>query len=273
MAPGATGVAGQVTAPTLASLTATPVRVTLPVFVTTKRYGRVDPTTLPVGMPACLSKLRLGLAATSVSVESVAVTGDPVGGVPDAVAVLATWPASMSACVSVYVAEQVVDSSGSSVVTGQTTVPTLPSATAASLSVTLPVFVTTNSYVIVEPALVPLGVPACLSSVTLGAAGTVVSVLSVAVTGRPDGGSRGGGGGVGHVPGVHVGLGQRVRGGARRLGVRGERRHGADDRAGLRVGDRDVGDRDVAGVGDDERVRERRAGGRAGQGARRPCRA
>ena len=188
VAPGATGVAGQVTPPRVASLTETPVRVTLPVFVTTKLYGSVEPTVAPVATPACLSKLRLGLGATSVSVESVAPTGDPVGGVAVAEAVLATWPASMSACVIVYVAVHVVDSPGASVVTGHRTVPTLASVTATPLTVTLPVFVTTNAYVIVEPALVPLGVPACLSCVTLGCAGISVSVLSIAVTGTPEGG-------------------------------------------------------------------------------------
>ena len=56
---------------------------------------------LPEGVPACLSTVIDGAAGTGVVIESVAVTAAPVGGVPVAVAVLATEPASTSACVSV----------------------------------------------------------------------------------------------------------------------------------------------------------------------------
>ena len=45
---------------------------------------------LPDGVPACLSNAIAGALVNVVSVESVAVTGAPVGGVPDAVALLAT---------------------------------------------------------------------------------------------------------------------------------------------------------------------------------------
>ena len=55
---------------------------------------------------------------------------------------LATWPASTSACVSEYVAVQVVLAPGISVATGQETVNTFGSATPMLVSVTLPVFVT-----------------------------------------------------------------------------------------------------------------------------------
>ncbi len=44
----------------------------------------------PLGVPACLSSVIFGAGATSVSVESVAVTAAPDGGFADAVAVLAT---------------------------------------------------------------------------------------------------------------------------------------------------------------------------------------
>ena len=52
---------------------------------------------------AVLSSSIDGCAATGVVVESVSVTLPPVGGVPVAVAVLSTLPASTSAWVSVYV--------------------------------------------------------------------------------------------------------------------------------------------------------------------------
>ena len=61
----------------------------------------VDPAVLPVGVPACLSSEIALVWVIVVLVESVAVTGAPVGGVPAAVAVLSTEPASTSAWVSV----------------------------------------------------------------------------------------------------------------------------------------------------------------------------
>ena len=61
--------------------------------------------------------------------ESVAVTGSPVGEVAVATAEFATCPASTSASASTYVAVQVVLCPGSSVVNGQLTVPTLGSRT------------------------------------------------------------------------------------------------------------------------------------------------
>ena len=58
------------------------------------------------------------------------------------------------------------------------TVPTLASVTDTFFSDTFPVFVTTNRYEIVEPAVAPDGAPACLSNVTLGAEGMSVSTES-----------------------------------------------------------------------------------------------
>src|SRR5664280_1634116 len=106
----------------------------------------VAPAALPDGVPACLSSVIFGADTTGVSTESGAVTALPVGDVPDAVAVLATWPESTSTWVSVYVAVQVANAFGASVVTGQVTVPTLRSLTLTACSVTLPVFETTNVY-------------------------------------------------------------------------------------------------------------------------------
>ncbi len=96
----------------------------------------------PDGVPACLSRVISGVAVIGAVTESVAVTADPVGGVPEAVAVLTTWPASTSACFSVYVAVHVVEAPGARVVTGQVTVPTFASVTFTACRVTLPVFVT-----------------------------------------------------------------------------------------------------------------------------------
>jgi hypothetical protein len=91
-----------------------------------------------------LSTAIAGADEIGVVTESVPVTGEPVGGVPDAVAVFTTCPASTSAWVSVYVFVHVVDAPGASVVVGQDTVPTFGSLTPTEVSVTLPVFVTTN---------------------------------------------------------------------------------------------------------------------------------
>jgi hypothetical protein len=55
---------------------------------------------LPDGVPARFSSLIEGPAGIGVSVESDALTAAPVGGVPLAVAVLATRPASTSAWLS-----------------------------------------------------------------------------------------------------------------------------------------------------------------------------
>jgi hypothetical protein len=91
--------------------------------------------------------LSIDNAAVRVIVDvtaSIAVTAAPVGGVPAAVAVFTTEPASTSACVSVYDAEHVVDPPGASVATGQDTAPTFGSETPTEVNVTFPVFVTTN---------------------------------------------------------------------------------------------------------------------------------
>ena len=188
VAPGASVVTGQLTAPALGSATVTEVRVTLPVFVTTKLYRIVEPAIVPVAAPACLSRLRLGVAGMGVSVASEPETGSPTGGVPSAVAELTTCPASTSDWRSVYEAVHVVCSPGASVETGQETVPSSGSLTPTEVSVTLPVFVTTNEYGRVEPTTRPVGAAACLSSERLGRAAIVVSVVSVALTASPDGG-------------------------------------------------------------------------------------
>ena len=97
----------QVTAPTMSSFTLTEVSVTLPVLVTTKLNGIVSPgfPMIPSWFastiaPADLSMVMPGSSSASgVEVESGGdTTGGPVGGVPVAVAVLSTEPASTSDC-------------------------------------------------------------------------------------------------------------------------------------------------------------------------------
>ena len=89
----------------------------------------------------------------TVAVDGFDVTAGPVGGVPEAIAVSTTEPASMSACVTVYVPVHVVDAPGASVVTGHVItggVPVPENAVSAALTpvnVALPVLVTWNEYV------------------------------------------------------------------------------------------------------------------------------
>ena len=173
---------------TLASEMARPDSVTFPVFFTTKAYAIVEPAVLPVGVPACLSSVIAGERVIVLLVELVADTAAPVGGVPDALAVLFTTPASTSACVSRYVFVHVVDTPGASCVTGHVTVPTFGSLTPTLVNVTLPVFFTTNEYAIVEPADIPDGAPADLTSVIAGDRVIVALAELVADTADPEGG-------------------------------------------------------------------------------------
>ncbi len=97
------------------------------------------------GVPADLVSDSVDRVEVGVLVVSGAdVTGAPVGGVPDAVAELSTAPAFTSACVTVYVAVQVVLPPGCSVVTGQLAPVTLGSLTTTPVSVWAPVLVTRN---------------------------------------------------------------------------------------------------------------------------------
>jgi hypothetical protein len=157
-------------------------------FVTSNEYAIVEPAVRPVGVPACLSSVIAGERVIVLVAELVADTAAPVGGVPDALAVLFTTPASTSACVSRYVFVHVVDTPGASCVTGHVTVPTFGSLTPTLVNVTLPVFFTRNEYPIVPPAALALGAPAVFVSVIAGPDGIVVSVESDAVTATPDGG-------------------------------------------------------------------------------------
>ena len=148
----------------------------------------VEPAVVPVGVPACLSSVIAGDRVIGEITELVAVTADPDGGVPVAVAVLFTTPASTSACVNEYDFVHVVAAAGARVPTGHVTGPTFGSLTPTDVNVTLPVFLTTNEYATVEPAVVPDGVPAVFVNVTAGPDAIVVSVESDEVTAAPDGG-------------------------------------------------------------------------------------
>ena len=115
----------------------------MPALVTRKVYVIVEPAVIPLGVPACLCSVIAGTLAMPVSVESVAGTVVPDGGVALAVAVFATCPASTSVCVIGYVAVQVAVAPGASVA-GQDTEPTFASDTDSDVSVTLPVLWKTN---------------------------------------------------------------------------------------------------------------------------------
>ncbi len=127
------------------SVTLTPVTPVLPVLVTTKEYVTVWPAAVTVPGAAVFSNDRLGAGvAVTVADEALDVTGGPAGGVPVAVAVFVTEPASTSACVTVYEPVQVVDACGASVVTGHVMTGGVPvpenavSATLTPVSVVLP---------------------------------------------------------------------------------------------------------------------------------------
>ncbi len=131
------------------SAAVTPVSVVLPVLVTTKEYVTVWPAAVTAAGEAVFSRASAGPDVTvTVAVDALDVTGGPVGGVPVAVAVFVTEPASMSACVTVYVPVQVVDVCGASVVTGQVTTGGVPvpenavSVAAMPVRAVLPVLVT-----------------------------------------------------------------------------------------------------------------------------------
>jgi hypothetical protein len=134
----------------------TPVSVTLPVLVTKNEYATDCPAPLTtVGVADLVSESAGAAATVTVAVDGADVTAGPVGGVPDDVAVLVTVPASMSACVTVYVPVQVVESRGARVVTGQLITGGVPvpenavSVADTPVRVALPVLVSRNEYVTV----------------------------------------------------------------------------------------------------------------------------
>ena len=190
--PGASIGTGQMTAvrPGNGSDTPTAVSVTLPVFVTTNEYATASPAAATVDGTAVFTTWIDGVRDAVTVAASVSVTGPPTGGVPLAVAVFTTEPASTSACVTEYDAEQVVEPPGASVGTGQMTAvrPGNGSDTPTAVSVTLPVFVTTNEYATVWPAAMTLFGTADFATLIDGDCVTVTTAVSLSVTGPPTGG-------------------------------------------------------------------------------------
>ena len=86
--------------------------VTFPVFVTRNEYATASPAAATVVGDADFTTEIDGDCVTVTNAESLSVTAAPTGGVPDAVAVFATEPASTSACVTRYEAVHVVDAPG-----------------------------------------------------------------------------------------------------------------------------------------------------------------
>ena len=132
-----------------------------------------------------------GCTAGTVTVfESTGLVGVPEGGVPTTEATFTTEPASRSACVTVCVPLQVVDTPGANVVTGQVTPAVFGSDTATLVSVTFPVLVTTNEYAMVLPTALYDEVLVDLTIDSDGdcTAGTVTVFEGTGMMGVPDGG-------------------------------------------------------------------------------------
>jgi hypothetical protein len=115
-------------------------------LVTRKLYATGVPAVLTVDGTADFTTPIAGPAVAVTVAEEVSVTGAPVGGVPDAVAVFDTEPASMSDWVTFRVAVHVFEAVGARLPGGQVMAdrPGNGSVTATLESVTLPVFVTTK---------------------------------------------------------------------------------------------------------------------------------
>jgi len=94
------------------SATSTPLNDTFPSFVIRSEYVTDAPAPDTSSGDTDFVNAICGADAIVTVASSVADTADPVGGVPDAVAVLSTNPWSTSACVTVYVAVHVTDSPG-----------------------------------------------------------------------------------------------------------------------------------------------------------------
>jgi hypothetical protein len=141
------------------SCTVTPDRVTFPVFVTANEYVTGVPAAGTADGEALFTTDRPGAgAADTVALDGDDVTAGPDGGVPDAVAVFVTEPASTSACVTEYVVVHVSCAPGARFPAGHVTgdnvpVPVkAPSFTVTRCRVTFPVLITANEYVTDWPA-------------------------------------------------------------------------------------------------------------------------
>src|ERR1700724_3129521 len=106
----------------------------------------VEPSELTSVVAADLTMVMAGVCATGVEVdEGAETTAGPLGGVPCAVAVLLTTPASTSAwtMTCAVVAVQVSCAPGAKEALGQVTAPAVGSLTPTAVNVTVPVLVTT----------------------------------------------------------------------------------------------------------------------------------
>ena len=136
------------------SLTLMSVSVTVPVFATSNEYVMTSPAAAALAGSAVLARVSSDVwSVSTVSVSAVGGIGSPPpGGVPVTDAVLVIAPASMSACVTEYVAVHVTGSSAgaSEAIDGEPSPqstserPGSGSVTVTAVSVTLPVLSTSN---------------------------------------------------------------------------------------------------------------------------------
>ena len=152
--------------PANASVTPTAVSVTLPVFVNKNENVCTSPKDAPVGAASVVMATDLANVIAFVWLIGVVddelfdVTGGlPLGGVPEAEAVLMIDPEFTSVWVTVRVAVHVVDVPGAKVVDGHEIAdkPDNGSVTPTDEIVTLPVLVTRNENVCMSPSDAPAG--------------------------------------------------------------------------------------------------------------------
>ena len=129
----------------------------------------IDLTTDIIGLANCVTVGSSGspslFASTSAGLfgsSEVSVTSVPSGSVPSAVAVLVILPDKISAAVISYIAVYVPTCPGANTgdTIGAAVTPNITSVTVIPLTVTFPVFVTVNVYVIISPALITPSTPA-----------------------------------------------------------------------------------------------------------------
>ena len=203
-APGVSVVDGQlmVERPGIGSLMLRPVSVTLPAFVAANENVWVSPSDAPMGAVSVVITTDLVSVMVLVWLIGVAVdelldvTAGPLGGVPEADAVLMIDPALTSVWVMIRVAVQVVEALGASVVDGQVMAdrPGNGSLTLKDVRVTLPVFVAANENVCMSPRDAPGGAVSVVIAADLISDSAGVWVIGVFVddgadvTSGPDGG-------------------------------------------------------------------------------------
>jgi len=139
--PGARTSAGHDSSEVSESSMLIPVTSTLPMFDTTIEYSTGVLVLNAVALADLTTRSR-GTAVTSVTAKSPDLMTSSEGSLPEATAPFVTVPRRMSAWTMVYLAEQLVESPGSSLDSVHTTGSTSGSETATSVRVTLPLLVT-----------------------------------------------------------------------------------------------------------------------------------